>query len=511
MSGQMEVHDDEHHIVVEEVDVGSSYTAEDVKPDLIMSSYIEATSGGGRNRGGARYLCPYGCNKLVAMRTIDYHKNNGSGAKRRARGKGIFMACNRSGFVNNSNFSGDPSKDRVGPFRIGYSCTAFIHGTEHEDGRITVEMCGDHYGHDARMRLPNIVKYIIASKQMEGESNQAICDYLKTHFSPFAFDNIFAQRICLVDQEELRTINITCTRKWEQTGIPTTCEIWEEELLDRAGIEREGAPRLREHSEKTTQELAIDENWPRPRVFVAKTRTEAGEFVPLEDGHRKSMQMGLGPHAPANSQDSNPPNVVQDLEEDDFEDDYNDNVADVDELGEETLEEGELKGNGAEKKRNFRTGKKRPAAMNGEDLSEGGISIATRSHMFSMSTSSKSQLIEEIANECEIIKEGIQSESRHLSISNLRCFMVRLQALRCQITQDYTDTTTIYPLDDAAGPRYKPGKVVINGVEVPYNKKSRTQPTEVRIEAVEDQFSDDEGVLASSGLDQTVMSSSIWN
>lgn len=27
----MEVHDDEHHIVVEEVDVGSSYTAEDVK------------------------------------------------------------------------------------------------------------------------------------------------------------------------------------------------------------------------------------------------------------------------------------------------------------------------------------------------------------------------------------------------------------------------------------------------------------------------------------------------
>ena len=27
--------------------------------------------------------------------------------------------------------------------------------------------------------------------------------------------------------------------------------------------------------------------------------------------------------------------------------------------------------------------------------------------------------------------------------------------------------------------------LVINGVEVPYNKKSRTQPTEVRIEAVE--------------------------
>ena len=30
--------------------------------------------------------------------------------------------------------------------------------------------------------------------------------------------------------------------------------------------------------------------------------------------------------------------------------------------------------------------------------------------------------------------------------------------------------------------------LVINGVEVPYNKKSRTQPTEVRIEAVEVNF-----------------------
>ena len=50
-------------------------------------------------------------------------------------------------------------------------------------------------------------------------------------------------------------------------------------------------------------------------------------------------------------------------------------MADVDELGEETLEEGELKGNGSEKKRNFRTGKKRPAAMNGEDLSEGKLFI----------------------------------------------------------------------------------------------------------------------------------------
>ena len=37
-------------------------------------------------------------------------------------------------------------------------------------------------------------------------------------------------------------------------------------------------------------------------------------------------------------------------EDDDFEDDYNDNLADVDEFGEEVpVEEGEVKGNGGER------------------------------------------------------------------------------------------------------------------------------------------------------------------
>lgn len=39
-------------------------------------------------------------------------------------------------------------------------------------------------------------------------------------------------------------------------GIPTTCEIWEEELLDLVGIVREGVPRVRPLDEKTTDEIA---------------------------------------------------------------------------------------------------------------------------------------------------------------------------------------------------------------------------------------------------------------
>ncbi|KJH49305.1 ribosomal protein S11 [Dictyocaulus viviparus] len=228
------------------------------------------------------------------------HFRHKSGSKRRQRGKGIFMACNRfvcyfyllsvicypglilrSGFVNSSNATGS-ERDRVGPYRMGHTCTAYIHGTQHADGRVSIEMCGDHYGHDVRMRLPPIIKSIIAQKQMEGESNADIIDYLKQHFLPYANENIYAQRACLIDNEELRTINVTVTKKWEIEGIPTTCEIWEEELLDLVGIIREGVPRVRPLNEKTTEEIAEEQNWPRPNVFMAKVRLKTGDFVPYE-------------------------------------------------------------------------------------------------------------------------------------------------------------------------------------------------------------------------------------
>ncbi|CAJ0591051.1 unnamed protein product [Cylicocyclus nassatus] len=308
---------------------------------------------------GIRSRCPYGCGKMIALRTIDYHRTNGcrpgqskdetfgdtskkryyccgvcfmefvtrtafhehlsiehdvhpeinelvfdniddfkrfvrwlelkggahfrhkSGSKRRQRGRGIFMACNRSGFVNSNSATGS-ERDRVGPYRMGHTCTAYIHGTQHADGRVSIEMCGDHYGHDVRMRLPPIIKSIIAQKQMEGESSADIIAYLRQHFLPYAADNIYAQRACLVDHEELRTISVTATKKWEAEGIPTTCEIWEEELLDLVGIVREGVPRVRELHEKTTEEIAIEENWPKPQVFTAKVRLKTGEFVPVD-------------------------------------------------------------------------------------------------------------------------------------------------------------------------------------------------------------------------------------
>ncbi|EYC13071.1 hypothetical protein Y032_0045g1252 [Ancylostoma ceylanicum] len=339
---------------IEEVDVGGY--------ELVSVKHEPTTVGTVSRRhptAGIRSRCPYGCNKMIALRTIDYHRTNGcrpgqskeesfgdtskkryyccgvcfmefvtrtsfhehlsvehdvhpeinelvfdnmvefkrfvrwlelkggahfrhkSGSKRRQRGRGIFMACNRSGFVNSSNATGS-DRDRVGPYRMGHTCTAYIHGTQHADGRVSIEMCGDHYGHDVRMRLPPIIKSIIAQRQMEGESNADIIDYLRQHFLPFAADNIYAQRACLVDNEELRTINITATKKWEVEGIPTTCEIWEEELLDLVGIVREGVPRVRELHEKTTEEIAIEQNWPKPQVFTAKVRMKNGEFVPAE-------------------------------------------------------------------------------------------------------------------------------------------------------------------------------------------------------------------------------------
>lgn len=131
------------------------------------------------------------------------------------------------------------------------------------------------------MRIPSVVKCIIAQKQMEGETNEEILNYLRNHFGPIADENIYAQRICYIDNEELKNIFVWNTKKWESGGIPTRCEVWEEELLDRAGISREGIPRLRDYNDKTTSEIAIDDGWPRPKVFIAKIRTPDGTLIPM--------------------------------------------------------------------------------------------------------------------------------------------------------------------------------------------------------------------------------------
>ncbi|CAI4222804.1 unnamed protein product [Auanema sp. JU1783] len=346
---------DDENVLNEDLDVGDNYNVE-VKPELLYP-YKRPRTIGRRNR------CPYGCGKVLAPRTIDYHRTNGcriggeeplgdttkkrnfccgvcfsefvtrtgfflhlksehdvqptthqlmfknrtmfdrfmrwiemeggahfrykSGSKRRASGRGIFMACNRSGFVGTS--ADDPSKNRTGPYRTGYTCTAFIHGTEHANGLVEVDVCCDHYGHDARMRLPNVVKQLIAQKQLQDESPQEIISYLKRQFGPFAHENIYAQRVCLVDLDELRTLMISSTKRWAVTGIPNDCEYWEEELLDRAGIVRQGAQRIRQSGEPTTQELADQNHWPRPRVFVPKMRTENG-FIELNELCKSSAE-----------------------------------------------------------------------------------------------------------------------------------------------------------------------------------------------------------------------------
>lgn len=327
-----------------------------LEDDMHVNPYIEM------KLQQPRYLCPYGCGKHIASRTIDYHKNNGcgrrnnessisqselkkrfyccgsclaefvarsefhahlrvehdvhpdihniqfadkqtfdrfkywleseggahfrhkSGAKRRGRGKGIFLACNRSGNTG-ADKGPQAGPERTGPFRLGFTCTAYIHATEHNDGHVSAEFCGDHYGHDARMRLPNVIKCIIAQKQLEMASPMEIIGFLRHHFLNLAERNIYAQRICFVDTDELKSIHSSCTRKWQKEGIPRTMELWEEELLEKVGIEwppNDSPHRFNEPRKLTTAEIAIQDRWPRPRVFVAKCRREDGVLVPFE-------------------------------------------------------------------------------------------------------------------------------------------------------------------------------------------------------------------------------------
>ncbi|CAI2354898.1 unnamed protein product [Caenorhabditis sp. 36 PRJEB53466] len=376
-----------------------------------------------------RYLCPYGCNKLIASRTIDYHKNNGcgrrlndtvtahpelkkrfyccgaclaefvtrsefhahlrvehdvhpevntmqfadraaferfrnwleseggahfrhkSGAKRRGRGKGIFLACNRSGYVSSDK---NAPLDRTGPFRLGYTCTAYIHATEHADGHVSAEVCGDHYGHDARMRLPNVIKYLVAQKQLEGCPSMEILGYLRHHFHRFAGESIFANRVCFIDMEELKTIYMSCTKKWQKEGIPKIVEIWEEELLDKVGIvwpipSPNSSPVYHQHHHQmhnlhhhqnrirkpTTSEIALQEGWPRPRVFTAKVRGENGVMVPFDIGGTT----GGVPDAQYAQEEMEDPSYI-DMEMDEYEEEayVQDGQMVVDE-GEEVVEE----------------------------------------------------------------------------------------------------------------------------------------------------------------------------
>lgn len=158
---------------------------------------------------------------------------------------------------------------------------------------MSAEFCGDHYAHDARMRLPNVIKYIIAQKQMEQSSPMEIIGFLRHHFLSISADNIYAQRVCFVDTDELKTLLVSCTKKWSREGIPKSIEVWEEELIDKVGIEwppvsMRSPHRFTEPRKPTTTEIAIQEHWPRPRVFVGKNRRDHLMAFPLGDVSQSS-------------------------------------------------------------------------------------------------------------------------------------------------------------------------------------------------------------------------------
>ncbi|XGW02873.1 hypothetical protein V3C99_014700 [Haemonchus contortus] len=479
---------------IEEVDVGG-YELVDAKRDSVV---IE-TQPRRHPTAGIRNRCPYGCGKLIALRTIDYHRTNGrfvrwlelkggahfrhkSGSKRRQRGKGIFMACNRSGFVNSSNATGS-ERDRIGPYRMGHTCTAYIHGTQHADGRVSIEMCGDHYGHDIRMRLPPIIKSIIAQRQMEGESSADIIDYLRQHFLPYANENIYAQRACLVDNEELRTIHVTTTKKWEVEGIPTTCEIWEEELLDMVGIVREGVPRVRPLNEKTTEEIAEQQNWPRPIVFTAKVRTKTGEFVPhealMEAERENRVDHGYKDECacvtPENGEEFDvhdgsypPPKKALMLDALNHHEDSADEYIDVD---------GEVD-----------SGRLQPSSSR-------EVTVPPRRNYVPRGTAlSKEDVLQKLLLELESLKNQIIDSANSVSAFSLHYVLLRLKTLRPMIGHVSPSQNRIHSNGYRGDPCPTEAESSLNGSLLPFEQSQRVSRAEQYLV-----LSDDEDIALSSG------------
>uniref|UniRef100_A0A8R1DNY3 C2H2-type domain-containing protein n=1 Tax=Caenorhabditis japonica TaxID=281687 RepID=A0A8R1DNY3_CAEJA len=594
-----------------------------------------------------RYLCPYGCNKLIATRTIDYHKNNGcgrrlndsitihpelkkrfyccgacfaefitrsefhahlrvehdvhpevhtmafpdrpsfdrfirwleveggahlrhkSGAKRRGRGKGIFLACNRSGYVSNEKTV--QRADRTGPFRLGYTCTAYVHATEHGDGHVTAELCGDHYGHDARMRLPNVIKYIIAQKQIEGATSLEIMAYLRNHFLNLVGDNIYAQRICYVDSDELKSIYLSNTRKWVKDGIPKVMEIWEEELLDKVGIvwpiPRDGET-LFEPRRKgmTTSDIAIQERWPRPRVFVTKTRREDGVLVPFditnlggaddsvatddyvqedEIDEQRYIEMEMGDYEEEYAGEEHQEHqIVVEEEEEVVQTEYRnvERIINVDsdiirtedievEVGNEVVVSSENNADSMlEVKRSQRativdervvleTSNNEIVIVDGEgdeemehhhhlsheEVEQPGTStlVEHERYMDANKANQMGNLMEEIA----AFKHTILKRADQLSSGNLNSLLIRFQSLHRSVTKKdsaTSETLTVFP--NRSKYLYRPGK----GLEKSEQEYMAARSGDVTLQPIEDEISDDEDILTGSA-EAFRYNSTIWS
>ncbi|CAJ0577238.1 unnamed protein product, partial [Mesorhabditis spiculigera] len=208
-----------------------------------------------------------------------------SGAKKQLTGKRAMMfRCNRTGFVESQSAAERRNKEKLGPVRCGYTCTAYVQVTFHEEGHCTATFCGDHYGHDARLRVPIAIKHLIGRYVFDQDMNFGdIVRLLHYKFSPLCHENVLAQRICMIDNDEIRTIVLALKKQVEHgTPLPETEEVWDEELLDKAQIERPWiTARNLAPNDKTTDELAREYDWPVPSMFVAKQKAADGEYRPV--------------------------------------------------------------------------------------------------------------------------------------------------------------------------------------------------------------------------------------
>ncbi|CAJ0946691.1 unnamed protein product, partial [Mesorhabditis belari] len=208
-----------------------------------------------------------------------------SGAKRQLTGKRAMMfRCNRTGYVESQSAAERRNREKLGPVRCGYSCTAYVQVTFHEEGHCTATFCGDHYGHDARLRVPLGVKHLIGRYVFDQDMNFGdIVRLLHYKFAPLCTENVLAQRIRMIDNDEIRTIVLALKRQIENgTPLPEAEDIWDEELLDKAQIDRPWiTQRNLRPGDKTTEELARELDWPVPSVFVAKQKSADGEYRPV--------------------------------------------------------------------------------------------------------------------------------------------------------------------------------------------------------------------------------------
>ncbi|CAJ0923861.1 unnamed protein product, partial [Mesorhabditis belari] len=160
-----------------------------------------------------------------------------SGAKRQLTGKRAMMfRCNRTGYVESQSAAERRNREKLGPVRCGFSCTAYVQVTFHEEGGLL--KATTNFGHGT------------------ATFGGITMDTMLVYGCHFGVKHLIGRQIrAIVDGERVSTADLQRRERGDVAGSGKHFGM--RELLDKAQIDRPGSRKgISRPGDKTTEELA---------------------------------------------------------------------------------------------------------------------------------------------------------------------------------------------------------------------------------------------------------------